>query len=85
MGVPEGLKALLSDLGVSGRVHEEHTKQHDMSCYPASLCVVDLDGGKWAELDTLHVEEVDIVCRDVYNGPEKQAVRDLAMEPDILI
>lgn len=42
VSVPESLVALLADLGVGSRIHEQHAQQHDMSGDPAGLCVVDL-------------------------------------------
>lgn len=33
----------------------------------------------------LHVEEIDVVSRGVYHGPESHGVGDLSMEPDVLI
>ena len=42
--VPKGLKRLLSDSLMGGRVHEHHAKEHHMACYPTSLGIMNLDG-----------------------------------------
>ena len=55
--VPEGFEGLLADSGVCGCVHEEHAEEHYMACYATRLSVVDLDGGDWAKLGFLNVEE----------------------------
>lgn len=33
----------------------------------------------------LHVEEIDVVSRGVYHGPESHGVGDLSMEPNVLV
>ena len=42
MCIPEGFEALGAYLVVSGRVHQDHQKQHEMACNATSLCVMDL-------------------------------------------
>ena len=43
MRVPERLEALCTDLVMSGGVHEDHDKQHEVACDAASLLVVDVE------------------------------------------
>jgi hypothetical protein len=50
VGVPEGLKTLIAYLVVSGRVHQEHQKQHKMARNAAGLRVVDLKSCHWPDL-----------------------------------
>ena len=50
VGVPEGLKALMTDLVVGGRVHDEHDEQHEMTSNATSLFVVDILGGNLPDL-----------------------------------
>lgn len=57
VGVVEGFEGLLTDLGMRGRVHQEHAEQHDVPGDAAGLGVEDLDGGEGAELGALDVEE----------------------------
>lgn len=40
------------------------------------------EGGRTGALD---VEEVDVVRTSVHGGPERQCVRDLPVEPDVLV
>lgn len=42
VGVPKRLEALLADLVVGSRVHDEHDEQHEMTSDTASLFVVDI-------------------------------------------
>ena len=49
MRVPEGLEALLADFLVSGRIHEDHDRQHEMTGETARLCVVDVERSFWAD------------------------------------
>ena len=85
MRVPKRLIALLSDLGVRRRVHEQHAEQHDVSGDAAGLGIVDLHGGLAADLRALDVEEVDVVRGHVHDGPGQEGVRDLAVEPLALV
>lgn len=57
MGIPEGFKGLLTDLGMCGGVHEQHAKKHDVTCDTTSLGVVDLDGSNRTNLTQLNIEE----------------------------
>ena len=57
VSVPEGFVRLLSDLGVGGGVHQEHAKEHDVTCDAAGLRVVDLDCGQGSYLGPLNVEK----------------------------
>jgi hypothetical protein len=66
-------------------VHEEHTQQHDVASNAAGLRIVDLYRRLRPDLVALHVEEVDIMCRDVENSEEQEAVRALAVKPLRLI
>lgn len=72
MRVPERFIGLLSYTRMSGRVHEQHAKQHDMSSDASGFRVVYLDGGLWANLGSFHVEEVDVMSRRVTYRPEQQ-------------
>lgn len=42
VGVPKGLKALVPDLVVGGRVHEDHDEEHEMASDAARLGVMDV-------------------------------------------
>ena len=81
MCVPESLERLLAYPMMCCGVHEEHTQQHDVASNAAGLCIVDLYRRLRPDLVALHVEEVDIMCRDVENGEEQEAVRALAVKP----
>jgi hypothetical protein len=83
--VPESLVALLPDLGVRGREHEQHAQKHDVAGDTAGLHVVNLHSGFSSNERAFHVEEVDIVRGDVHDGPEKHGVGNLAMEPLALV
>lgn len=85
MGVPESLEALLADLVVGGRVHDDHEEEHDMTGDSTRLLVVDVKGISRTELATLDVDKVDIVGSSVDHCPESHRVRDLTMEPNVLI
>ena len=50
MGVPEGLKALLSNLGMRGGIHNDHDEEHEVASDTAGLSVVDLKGGLLSNL-----------------------------------
>lgn len=45
VGVPEGLKALLSNLRMRGRIHHDHDEEHEMAGDASRLSVVDLKSG----------------------------------------
>lgn len=42
VGVPKCLEALAADLVVSGRVHDEHDEQHEVTGYATRLRVVNI-------------------------------------------
>ena len=42
VGVPESLEALVPDLVMGGRVHEDHDEEHEMARNTARLRVVDV-------------------------------------------
>lgn len=52
-----------------------------MSCYAASLGVMDLNCGFRANLRLFDVEEVDVMGGDVDDRVDQHRVCDLAMEP----
>lgn len=57
MHVVERFEGLLPDLGVRGRVHQEHAEKHDVAGDAAGLGVENLYGGFGAEEGALDVEE----------------------------
>lgn len=57
VSVPEGLERLLPNAVVGGGIHEQHAKQHDVTCNTTGLGVVNLDCGYWSDLSLLHVVE----------------------------
>lgn len=57
VSVPERLKGLLTNLGMGGRVHEEHTKKHDVAGDASCLGVMDLERCLLADLGYFNVEE----------------------------
>jgi hypothetical protein len=65
MGIPEGLKGLLTDLVVSGRVHEEHAKEHDVACDASNFCIMNLKSGHLSNLCSLNIEEAALVSTNV--------------------
>jgi len=85
MSVPEGFKALGTDLVMGGRVHEEHDQEHEVTSDGSRLGVVDLKCDLLANLGSLDIDEVDIMSSGVHHGPESHGVGDLTMEPDVLI
>lgn len=85
VGVPKCLKALLSDLRMRRRVHQQHAQEHDMPRYSSGFGVVDLDGCLRPDLIPLHVEEVDIMRARMDNRPKQNAVRHLPMKVLALI
>lgn len=50
VGIPEGFKALATDLVVGGCVHDEHDKQHEVTSDATSLFVMDILRGNLANL-----------------------------------
>lgn len=85
MCIPKCFVALLPYLRVRCGEHEQHAKQHDMSCDAAGLHVMDLYRGFSTHKRAFHVEEVDIMRSYVHYGPEEHSVGDLAMEPLALV
>jgi hypothetical protein len=85
MGVPEDLKALLADLLVSGRVHQEHNKQHEVSSDATRLSIVDLLSSLFADLSTLDVDKIDVVSCRMKHSPESHRVGNLTVEPNVFI
>lgn len=71
MRVPKCLIALLPNLCMSRRVHEQHAQQHDMPSNATSLRIVNLHGRFRSDHRALDIEEVDVVRSGVHNGPEK--------------
>jgi hypothetical protein len=61
MRIPESLKALLTDLLVSGCVHQKHAKKHDMSSDSTRLLVVNVEGLERTDLRLFDVKEIDIM------------------------
>jgi hypothetical protein len=57
VSVPESLKGLLSDPVVSGRVDQQHAKQHDVSGNTSCFGVVNLESNLRTDLSALNVEE----------------------------
>jgi hypothetical protein len=101
MGVPEGLKRLLSNPVVGSRVNQQHAEQHDVSSDTTSFGVMNLEGNLWADLNTLNVEEaaivsttqasstgnnsLDIMSTGVEDGEEEHGIGDLSVEPHGLV
>jgi hypothetical protein len=48
---------LLTNLVVSGRVHEKHAKEHDVACDASSFCIMNLESGDLSNLCSLDIEE----------------------------
>jgi hypothetical protein len=53
MGVPEGLEALVADLGAGRGVHEQHDEEHEVAGDATRLSVVDLESDLLADLCVL--------------------------------
>lgn len=85
MCVPEGLEALVADLAVRRRVHEEHDEEHEVAGDTTWLRVVDVECSLLTDLSTLDVDEVDVVRGGVDACPESHGVGDLPVEPDVLV
>lgn len=85
MGIPKRFKALLADFVVGGTVHDYHDEEHDMAGDATGLLVVNVEGVSRTELATFDVDKVDIVRGGVDHGPESHRVRDLTMEPNVLV
>ena len=45
----------------------------------------DTTGAMWKRTSALDVDEIHIMCRGVNNRPEEHAIRDLTMEPNVLV
>lgn len=71
MRVPECLVGLLTNLLMRCSVHQKHAEKHDMASYTASLCVVNLNSCLFAKLQSLDVEEVNIMACGVHYCPEE--------------
>jgi hypothetical protein len=56
---------LLTDLGVSGCVHEKHAEEHDMASDASSFCIVNLNSRDLSDLCSLHIEEAAEVSTKV--------------------
>ena len=61
MSVPEGLERLLTNLVVSGSIHEKHAKAHNMAGDASSFCVMNLDSGDLSDLCSFNIEEAALV------------------------
>lgn len=85
MCVPEGLETLVANLVMCGGVHQQQAEKHEVAGDTTGLSVVDIEGGDFPELQTLNVDEVDIVGGGVHDGPENHGISDLTMEPNVLI
>ena len=57
VGVPKRLIGLLSYLGMSSCEHQEHAKEHHMTCDATRLRIMDLYCGSGSDLTSLYVEE----------------------------
>jgi hypothetical protein len=60
MGVPESLVAELADLGVRGRIDEEHEDEHEVTSQTAGLREQDRPRGFFADLRLFDVDHVDV-------------------------
>lgn len=85
MGVPKRLEALLADLLMSRRVHEDKDEKHEMAGDAARLGVVNLLGGDLPNLSAFDIDEVDIMSSGVHHCPERQLIGDLSVKPDIFV
>lgn len=81
MSVPESLERLLSYPGVGSRVHQQHTQKHDVASDSTRLSIMNLYCRDWPELSSFHIEKVDIVGADVYDGEKKHGVCTLTVKP----
>jgi hypothetical protein len=70
---------------VSGGVHEQHAKKHDMASNATRLCVVNLKSRHGTNLGLLDIEEVDVVGCGVQDGEEEHRVCKLPMHPQVFI
>jgi hypothetical protein len=50
MGVPECFKALMANLVMRGRVHEQHNQQHEVASDASRLSVMNIQRGLFADL-----------------------------------
>ena len=50
MGIPERFEALVTNLVVCGRVHEQHNKEHKMTSDSSGLGEVNIQSGLLADL-----------------------------------
>lgn len=82
---------------MSGGIHEEHAKQHDVACNATSLGVVDLNGSLRSNLCFFDIEEaikisqvsiesigqdlLDVMGRYMDDGIDKHRIRHLSMKP----
>lgn len=61
VGVPESLERLLTDTSMSGSIHEQHAKEHDVTGNTTRLSVVNLQSGNGTNLPLLDIVKVDVV------------------------
>jgi hypothetical protein len=61
VSVPKCLERLLADLSMSGRVHQDHAQEHNVSSNSTSLGIMNLNSGDRSDLSFLDVEEA-VVC-----------------------
>ena len=72
VGIPERLVGLLPYLGMSGRKHEEHAEEHDMTCDTARLSVVYLNCRLLSDLTPFNIEKAteissaQYICQETY-------------------
>ena len=85
MRIPKRLVTLLSYLRMRRGEYEQHAQQHDMPSDAASLRVMYLHRRLGSDHGSLHVEEVDVMCRRVYDSPDEQTVCALSVKPLALI
>lgn len=86
MRVPESFKALVANLVMGSRVHEQHKQQHGMTCDSSSFGVMDLPSFEiTSQVCLFDIEEIDIMGADMDHSEEENLIRDLSMEPDVLV
>lgn len=77
VSVPESLERLLANPVVSGRVHQKHAEQHDVTRNATWLGVVDLESENRSNLRPLNIEEARTISRNPQASMTKMSLLDV--------
>lgn len=90
VGIPERLKRLVTLRLLGGRVHQDHTQEHNMSCHTGGRLVKQLSSTLWktrvsSHMQLVHLEDVNIMTDRMNDCTDDDRVGRNLVEPDVLI